>query len=816
MPCLFFVITVSLISRVCLSLGLVPVYQNSRGGRRSNIWVFADISIASTVVLSTTQSSVGPFVTGNFLIIGDFNSILGAHERLGRRIPATTPCLEFREFIDDHSLVQPETTGSFFTWTDRRCFPFSIESVLDRDLLYQDFYDLWTSTSVLVLSKLESDHSPILLRCLDSEVMKKLKRLRPALKTWNKEVFGNYNTALTDLQQDLSALQQSIDAMGYSEVFFDQEVALQAEMGTLLMFFHSMVKWRRASHKIKHFNINGVLSDDPATMAAHVVDFYSSLFDEPPSDPVDRSWIPQYIPALVFESDAGMLIKQPSTTEIGDTVFFMDKDSAPGPDGFFGAFFQSAWEIVGEDTIAAVSRFFTHGYIPTGLNANLLCLLPKKSDAVAISNFRPIVLENFFFKILTKILASRLNLVAASIRGVNCLERSLCGRNLALKVDIKKAFDTLNWDFVDTGVRQGDPLSPILFGIAEEVLNRLLLDAAERDDVLIFYRADKRSCVMNDSILQIYAAVPGQACNKAKSTVYFGKGVPTQDGIHSGSHHCPLPEVAGDAAVYGQPNLLGLFSHQQYGGAHIGQGTSVLFWMDNWLGYKLIDKIGIPNSIFRYLQQPISDYYFEGSWHFTLDFLITFPDTAFDIISIPISGIGDRRAWTHSHFGKVASSLALDHLRPSFPSVDWGNWIWAPFILVRCNSPAPELTNKVVFDDVSISATALMVQIKAFILEAARFSLSEMANSVEELLVLHEIGVPGNPRRPTSYVYVFWSPPQHWRKINIDGSVHGSPLSIHVGGIIRDSTSVIGCFHFSAGRSWAFKAELFALIIALE
>ncbi|XP_057796373.1 uncharacterized protein LOC131012406 [Salvia miltiorrhiza] len=102
--------------------------------------------------------------------------------------------------------------------------------------------------------------------------------------------------------------------------------------------------------------------------------------------------------------------------------------------------------------------------------------------------------------------------------------------------------------------------------------------------------------------------------------------------------------------------------------------------------------------------------------------------------------------------------------------------------------------NKVVFDDAHISAVSLTVQIKAFILEASRFSLGEMANSVEKLLVLHDL--------------------RH--KINIDGSVHGLPLCIHAGDIIRDSNLVIGRFHFSVGREWAFEAELFVLIIALE
>ncbi|XP_057811645.1 uncharacterized protein LOC131025878 [Salvia miltiorrhiza] len=33
---------------------------------------------------------------------------------------------------------------------------------------------------------------------------------------------------------------------------------------------------------------------------------------------------------------------------------------------------------------------------------------------------------------------------------------------------------------------------------------------------------------------------------------------------------------------------------------------------------------------------------------------------------------------------------------------------------------------------------------------------------------------------------------------------------------MRDASSVLGCFHFSVGRGWAFEAELLAFIIALE
>ena len=67
------------------------------------------------------------------------------------------------------------------------------------------------------------------------------------------------------------------------------------------------------------------------------------------------------------------------------------------------------------DLVALVTSFFMKGVIPHNLNSNLMVLLSKVEGAHKVKQFRPIMLGNFLFKIITKIIATRLvNFVGAS------------------------------------------------------------------------------------------------------------------------------------------------------------------------------------------------------------------------------------------------------------------------------------------------------------------------------------------------------------------------------------------------------------------
>jgi len=153
--------------------------------------------------------------------------------------------------------------------------------------------------------------------------------------------------------------------------------------------------------------------------------------------------------------------------EIKNAVFGLNVDGTPGPNGFGAHFYQFFWDIVAVDVVSSVQEFFYTGVLAPNFNANILVLIPKIPGAASMGDFRPITLANFQFEIVTKILAERgaiicMRIISLQQRGfvwdcnisdciilasevINLLTKKQFGGNIAIKVDIRKAFDMLDY-----------------------------------------------------------------------------------------------------------------------------------------------------------------------------------------------------------------------------------------------------------------------------------------------------------------------------------------------------------------------------------
>lgn len=61
---------------------------------------------------------------------------------------------------------------------------------------------------------------------------------------------------------------------------------------------------------------------------------------------------------------------------------------------FLWSFYKAARSVVGKDFVPAVKSFFIYGFMPRSINATLLSLVPKTTDAEAMTDFRPIACSN--------------------------------------------------------------------------------------------------------------------------------------------------------------------------------------------------------------------------------------------------------------------------------------------------------------------------------------------------------------------------------------------------------------------------------------
>lgn len=156
-------------------------------------------------------------------------------------------------------------------------------------------------------------------------------------------------------------------------------------------------------------------------------------------------------------------------------LFSMPSSKALGPDGFPAEFYRASWDIIKQDFFIAVQSFFMYSFLPRGVNAKILTLIPKHGEAKEIKDYRPISCCNILYKVISKILANRLKVLlpeliepnqCAFVKGRLLLENFLLATELVkdyhkqsiqprsvLKLDISKAFDYVNWDFITDTLR---------------------------------------------------------------------------------------------------------------------------------------------------------------------------------------------------------------------------------------------------------------------------------------------------------------------------------------------------------------------------
>ncbi|KAK4384301.1 hypothetical protein Sango_3074500 [Sesamum angolense] len=411
---------------------------------------------------------------GNVVVYGASNSISrrGMWQNLGT----------LAQFISDEpwivgvdfNTVLDMSEGERLSWHNCSEGDRSLWKRLDRLLVNDAWLGQWPNLHYHCLNARTSDHSPLVIRgdadahtvsmfrfdnylALSSKFTSSVQNKKGDLSlnvklaaeflgtVQNLLQSGRHNALLIQLEKCCKMV--FLKATKLEQIMLQQRAKIQCLKGgdQCSRVFFQKVAMRRASKRVfQIMDEDGRTHTIQAGVINEFISFYQRLLGgNRRREFIDLRYLRPWARYVLTTEDSRVLVQSITREEIKDALFDIAEDKAPGPYGYSSGFYKAAWPVIGEELVRAPST---------------------------VSDFKPISCCNVFYKVITKIIVQRLRLVLDRLispsQDAFVLSRSI-GDNIllaqelftgynrqglhmrcALKVDLRKAYDTVEWDFL--------------------------------------------------------------------------------------------------------------------------------------------------------------------------------------------------------------------------------------------------------------------------------------------------------------------------------------------------------------------------------
>ncbi|XP_062089422.1 uncharacterized protein LOC133795953 [Humulus lupulus] len=533
-----------------------------------------------------------------WLLTGDFNSVFNGDDRLGGRPVMATELIDAQGWKSLGLANDLRSIGSHYTWTNNQDGRARIYSKIDHIFKNEEWIDLFPESIVVIKWDIFSDHCYCLIKAVQEvvsgfrpfkffnmwiehanfkrivleswykpvqvvgleRVMVQLKRLSRVLRLFNKQQVGDvdrnfqiakerYNRTQIQCQQNPHVagfqIEEQIAFTGLAQQYkiYDSYLRQRRKVNWIRFgddntaFFHACLKQRKEINRIISFvSETGQFVENFDEVVDHfLVHFRNALGNN--SKTLGTIQKDCFIHGNILSLEHQLeLIKPFSKKDVKNAMFSIGSIKSPDPDGYGSGFFKAMWNEIGDGISDAILGFFQHGSLPKGLNNALLTLIPKVPNPTKAVEYRPIACCNALYKCISKMICGRLNMVLPVLINQNqgaFVKDRLLANNILIFQDILKG---------RKGLRQGDPISPLLFVLIMEYFTRSLIQATQdkvfkfhprckkmrlvslcfANDLVLFCKGNNTSVQVIQACFKSFSVVSGLTANLEKSKIYFG------------------------------------------------------------------------------------------------------------------------------------------------------------------------------------------------------------------------------------------------------------------------------------------------------